>query len=340
MEEKIKALLEAIASHTFSNKEDIESFRETYIGKKSEINKLFAEFKSVPKEEKGKFGKLLNELKQKANTTFSEAQAKIESQSQSEVDFDLTLPASLDKRGARHPLSIVSEQMINIFKQIGFEVAEGPEIEDDWHNFSALNFEDNHPARDMQDTFFVNLNPEMLLRTHTSSVQIRVMEQNQPPIRILAPGRVYRNETVSARSHVFFHQLEGLVIDKNVSFADLRQVIDYFAKQMFGEHTKVRFRPSYFPFTEISGEVDISCLICQGEGCPVCKYSGWVEVLGCGMVDPNVLENCGIDPDIYSGYAFGMGIDRITQLMYRIPDLRLFAQNDIRFLDQFKNIQN
>ncbi len=283
---------------------------------------------------------MLNELKTIAFEKLAALQEAVESNKVAYVlPHDLSLPGDAFMQGARHPLANVMNRIIHIFEQIGFEVASGPEIEDDWHNFSALNFQDNHPARDMQDTFFVSVNPDYLLRTHTSSVQIRVMEREKPPIRILAPGRVYRNEAVSARSHCFFHQVEGLYIDKGVSFADMQQTLLYFAKAMFGEDVKIRLRPSYFPFTEISAEMDVSCQICKGDGCNVCKYTGWLEIMGCGMVDPNVLENCGIDPDIYSGYAFGMGIDRLAMMTYKVPDLRMFSQNDIRFLKQFEGVE-
>jgi phenylalanyl-tRNA synthetase alpha chain len=288
------------------------------------------------------FGQMVNELKNKAEEKFSVLQDRIAGSSQkgTSADIDLSLPAEPMATGSLHPLSIVRNEIIDIFSRIGFVVADGPEIEDDWHNFSALNFPENHPARDMQDTFFIEQGEErnsIALRTHTSSIQVRVMESQKPPIRILAPGRVYRNEAISARAHCFFHQVEGLYIDTDVSFADLKQTLLYFARQMFGDDSKIRLRPSYFPFTEPSAEMDVSCNICKGKGCNVCKYTGWLEILGCGMVDPNVLQNCKIDPVNYSGFAFGMGIERIAMLKYDVKDLRLFSENDVRFLKQFRS---
>lgn len=281
----------------------------------------------------------LNELKNKAQEKINQLKENLESSGQTDETIDLTKTAYPVQLGGRHPLSLVKKEICDIFKRLGFSIAEGPEIEDDWHVFSSLNFADDHPARDMQDTFFIAKNPEVLLRTHTSSVQTRVMEKQQPPIRIICPGRVYRNEAISYRAHCFFHQVEALYIDKNVSFADLKQALLFFAKEMFGNDTKIRLRPSYFPFTEPSAEMDISCNICGGKGCPFCKHTGWVEILGCGMVDPNVLDNCGIDSKVYSGYALGMGIERITNLKYRVKDLRMFSENDVRFLKQFENAQ-
>lgn len=337
MKEKVLVYLEEIKSTTFDKMDDLETFRVKYIGKKGIIPALFADFKTVPAEDRKEAGVLLNDLKKAVLDKVDEAKELLESLVQHmESGIDLTLPVNRDL-GTRHPLSLVRNQIIEIFSRIGFTVEEGPEIEDDWHNFTALNFPEEHPARDMQDTFFIEKSPDIALRTHTSSVQVRVMENNQPPVRSIFPGRVFRNEAISARAHCIFHQVEGLYIDKNVSFADLKQTLMYFAKEMFGENTGIRLRPSYFPFTEPSAEMDISCHICGGEGCNICKYSGWVEILGCGMVDPNVLENAGIDSEKYTGFAFGMGIERITMLKYQIKDLRLFFENDIRFLKQFES---
>ena len=287
---------------------------------------------------KRELGKPLNMLKQRANERLQQFQQRSFQSADKDRPHDLSLPGDPHMPGARHPLHIVQNKIVSIFERIGFTVAEGPEIEDDWHNFTALNFEENHPARDMQDTFFIKRNPDFVLRTHTSSVQVRVMEKEKPPIRILAPGRVYRNEAISARAHCFFHQVEGLVVDEGISFADMKQALLYFARSLFGDKVQIKLRPSYFPFTEISAEMDISCQICGGDGCNVCKYSGWVEIMGCGMVDPNVLENCKIDSEKYSGYAFGMGVERIAQLLYRVPDLRIYSQNDLRFLRLFEKI--
>lgn len=321
--------------------EELEAFRIKFLGTKGIIKDLFDQFKAVSPEEKRLLGKVLNEFKKVAEERHQQFKDKFEAGSGAdEAIADLTLPGEGYENGSRHPLNLVRSEIIEIFKKLGFTVAEGPEIEDDWHNFSALNFPQEHPARDMQDTFFINkdaVNGDIALRTHTSSVQVRMMENGQPPFRSIMPGRVYRNEAISARAHCFFHQVEGLYIDENVSFADLKQTLFYFVQEMFGEGTKVRFRPSYFPFTEPSAEMDISCTICAGKGCPLCKGSGWVEILGCGMVDPNVLENCGIDSKKYTGYAFGMGIERITNLKYQIKDLRLFSENDVRFLKQFQS---
>jgi phenylalanyl-tRNA synthetase alpha chain len=324
-----------------ANAEELESFRIKFLGSKGIIKELFDEFKSVGPEEKRLYGKVLNEFKQLAEAKWQEGKEAFESSVPSaKIDTDLTLPGEGMELGSRHPLSLVRREIVEIFKKLGFTVAEGPEIEDDWHNFSALNFPEEHPARDMQDTFFIKKGGEkgdIALRTHTSSVQVRMMEQGKPPFRSIMPGRVYRNEAISARAHCFFHQIEGLYVDENVSFADLKQTLYYFVQELYGEGTKVRFRPSYFPFTEPSAEMDISCSICKGDGCNMCKGSGWVEILGCGMVDPNVLENCGIDAKKYTGFAFGMGIERITNLKYEIKDLRLFSENDIRFLKQFES---
>ncbi|MDR1783885.1 MAG: phenylalanine--tRNA ligase subunit alpha, partial [Dysgonamonadaceae bacterium] len=304
--------------------------------KKGEISVLMNDFRNVAAEEKRVIGQKLNELKDKAQQQINALRESFETASQSEDSLDLTRTSYPYHVGTRHPLSIVKQEICAIFGRLGFSIAEGPEIEDDWHVFSSLNFADDHPARDMQDTFFVQHGADLLLRTHTSSVQTRVMEKTQPPVRIICPGRVYRNEAISYRAHCFFHQVEALYVDKNVSFADLQQVLLFFAKEMFGADTKIRLRPSFFPFTEPSAEMDISCNLCGGKGCPFCKHTGWVEILGCGMVDPNVLENCGIDSKIYSGYALGMGIERITNLKYQVKDLRLFSENDVRFLRQFE----
>ena len=336
MIDKINALLAEINQLKVQRSEEIEALRIKYLSKKGEIASLMDEFRLVAAEEKRTIGQKLNELKEKAQEKINELKASAENQTASDNPIDITRTAYPYHVGARHPLSIVKKEICDIFGRLGFSIAEGPEIEDDWHVFSSLNFAEDHPARDMQDTFFIRQGVDVLLRTHTSSVQTRVMEKTQPPIRIICPGRVYRNEAISYRAHCFFHQVEALYIDKNVSFADLRQVLLFFAKEMFGADTKIRLRPSFFPFTEPSAEMDISCNLCGGKGCPFCKQTGWVEILGCGMVDPNVLENCGIDSKIYSGYALGMGIERITNLKYQVKDLRLFSENDIRFLRQFE----
>ena len=316
---------------------DVEPFRIKYLGKKGIIADLFEEFKNVPRENKKDVGQKLNELKDIVQEKINEFKLKFEDTTSSLEAIDLSLPGDPVKTGTRHPISIVRNEIIDIFKRIGFTVSEGPEIEDDWHVFSALNFPAEHPARDMQDTFFIKPEDKILLRTHTSSVQVRVMENSKPPIRTISPGRVFRNEAISARAHCIFHQVEGLYIDENVSFADLKQTLLFFAKEMFGEKTQIRLRPSYFPFTEPSAEMDVSCSICGGEGCNVCKYTGWLEILGCGMVDPNVLEACNIDSKKYTGFAFGMGIERITMLKYGIKDIRHFFENDVRFLKQFES---
>ncbi len=337
MLEKIKALQQEIATVKASTLEDVDALRIKYISKKGKVSQLFAEFKSVPPELKKEVGKAINDLKLLAQERINQLRETFESGLEEGAGTDLTRPGESMKLGTRHPLAIVRNEIIDIFGRIGFTVAEGPEIEDDWHNFSALNFPPEHPARDMQDTFFIQKDPDVLLRTHTSGVQIRVMERTQPPIRAIFPGRVFRNEAISARSHCIFHQIEGLYVDENVSFADLKQTLLYFAKELFGEDTKIRLRPSYFPFTEPSAEMDVSCSICGGKGCNVCKYTGWLEILGCGMVDPNVLENCHIDSREYTGFAFGMGIERITMLRYGIKDIRHFFENDVRFLRQFES---
>ena len=337
MLDKVKIFLEEVSSYSPQNPEELEQFRIQYLGKKGKMNDLFAAFKEVPNDQKKAFGQALNQLKQAIQDKLDEGKASFSENTQQSSGLDLSRPVAADQLGSRHPLSLVRNEIVEIFKRIGFTLSEGPEIEDDWHNFTALNLPDEHPARDMQDTFFIQQNPDILLRTHTSSVQVRFMENNQPPIRTLSPGRVYRNEAISARAHCIFHQVEGLYIDKDVSFADLKQTLLYFAKEMFGDKTEIRLRPSYFPFTEPSAEVDVSCNICSGKGCNVCKYTGYLEILGCGMVDPNVLKNCGIDPNVYTGFAFGMGIERIAMLKYQVKDLRLFFENDVRFLEQFKS---
>ena len=338
MLEKIESLKTAIAQITASNKEEVEALRIKYLSKKGEISALFNDFRTVPNDQKKEIGQRLNELKVMATDKINALREGVEAKAETLADIDLTRPAAMQPLGTRHPLSLVRNEIIAIFSRLGFTIADGPEIEDDWHVFSALNFAEDHPARDMQDTFFIQRSPDVLLRTHTSSVQTRVMTTQQPPIRIICPGRVYRNEAISARAHCFFHQVEALYIDKNVSFADLKQTLLYFARELFGADTRIRLRPSYFPFTEPSAEMDISCHLCGGKGCAFCKQTGWVEILGCGMVDPNVLEACGIDSKVYSGFALGMGVERITNLKYRVKDLRMFSENDIRFLDEFKAV--
>jgi phenylalanyl-tRNA synthetase alpha chain len=341
MQDKITQYTAEVNSFTPANAGELEAFRIKYLGTKGLIKDLFEEFKSTSPEEKRVLGKVLNEFKQLTEAKYQELKESTDSGLKTQdLGLDLTLPGDGFALGSRHPLSLTRIEIIDIFKRLGFVVAEGPEIEDDWHNFSALNFPEEHPARDMQDTFFIKKNSgkdDIALRTHTSSVQVRMMESGKPPFRAIMPGRVYRNEAISARAHCFFHQVEGLYVDENVSFADLKQTLYHFVQELYGEGTKVRFRPSYFPFTEPSAEMDISCTICGGPGCNMCKYSGWVEILGCGMVDPNVLENCGIDSQKYTGFAFGMGIERITNLKYVIRDLRLFSENDVRFLKQFQS---
>jgi phenylalanyl-tRNA synthetase alpha chain len=318
------------------NADAVEAFRIRFLGTKGIVKAIMGEMKNVPNEQKKQFGQILNEFKGFAEARYETLKAAVESSTDAAgFQGDWSLPGDPIAVGTRHPLSIVRKQIIDIFGRLGFALAEGPEIEDDWHNFGSMNLPEDHPARDMQDTFYIHQNPSWLLRTHTSSVQARVMETQKPPIRVICPGRVYRNETISARAHCFFHQVEGLYIDENVSFADLKQTLYFFVKEMFGKDVKVRFRPSYFPFTEPSAEMDISCLICEGKGCNVCKHTGWVEILGSGMVHPNVLENFGIDSNKYTGFAFGMGMERICQLKYRVNDLRLYSQNDVRFLKQF-----
>ena len=342
LQDQITQYTAEVNAFATNNADELEQFRIKFLGTKGIIKDIFDQFKAVSPEEKRVLGKVLNEFKQLTEAKYQSLNEALESSQSAgnKLQLDMTLPGEGFEVGARHPLALVRREIIEIFNKLGFSVAEGPEIEDDWHNFSALNFPEEHPARDMQDTFFIKKGGEkgdIALRTHTSSVQVRMMEAGQPPFRALMPGRVYRNEAISARAHCFFHQVEGLYVDEKVSFADLKQTLFYFVQELYGEGTKVRFRPSYFPFTEPSAEMDISCTICKGEGCQMCKYSGWVEILGCGMVDPNVLENCGIDSKKYSGFAFGMGIERIANLKFEIKDLRLFSENDVRFLKQYKS---
>ena len=337
MLEKINNLKEQISALQADSTEALEALRIKYLSKKGEISALFNEFRTVPADQKREIGVKLNELKNLATDKINELKAAFEEKNDADAGIDLTRSAADAPLGTRHPISLVRKEIIDIFARLGFTVAEGPEVEDDWHVFSSLNFAEDHPARDMQDTFFIQRSPDILLRTHTSSVQSRVMEVTKPPIRIICPGRVYRNEAISARAHCFFHQVEALYVDKNVSYSDLRQTLLYFAREMFGPDTKIRLRPSYFPFTEPSAEMDISCDLCGGKGCSFCKHTGWVEILGCGMVDPNVLEACGIDSKEYSGFSLGMGIERITNLKYRVKDLRMFSENDVRFLEEFES---
>ena len=325
-----------IDTYTAADEKAAEEFRIKWLGTKGLVKNLMGEMKNVPNEKKKEFGQILNEFKQFTEAKYAELKTSLNSELRTpNSELDLTLPGDGIPVGTRHPISLMTNRIISIFQRLGFAVAEGPEIEDDWHNFTALNLPEHHPARDMQDTFYVQQNPDWLLRTHTSNIQIREMQKGKLPIRIICPGRVYRNETVSARSHCFFHQVEGLYIDENVSFADLKQTLYFFAKEMYGQDVKIRFRPSYFPFTEPSAEMDISCVLCKGAGCNVCKKTGWLEILGSGMVHPNVLSNCGIDPNKYTGFAFGMGIERPALLKYGINDIRLFSENDVRFLKQF-----
>jgi phenylalanyl-tRNA synthetase alpha chain len=332
---QIEIYRQEIVAYSAADEKTVEEFRIKYLGTKGIVKAIMGEMKTVPNEKKKEFGQILNEFKQFTEARYEELKLLTTHDSRLTTQIDLTLPGDSLPLGSRHPISLMTNRIISIFQRLGFVVAEGPEIEDDWHNFTALNLPEHHPARDMQDTFYVQQNPDFLLRTHTSNAQIREMEKGKLPIRGIYPGRVYRNETVSARSHCFFHQVEGLYIDENVSFADLKQTLYFFVKEMYGTDVKVRFRPSYFPFTEPSAEMDISCTLCKGEGCSVCKKTGWLEILGCGMVHPNVLQNCGIDPNKYSGFAFGMGIERPALLKYGINDIRLFSENDVRFLKQF-----
>ncbi len=335
LSEKIESLKKEIEAFPIQNAQELEAYRIQYLGTKGLVKALMAEMKSVPAEEKRAAGQLLNEFKIFAEAKYDAAQSIIENKEEESSNIDLSMPGDQLPTGSRHPISLMRNRIIEIFQRLGFSVADGPEIEDDWHNFTALNLPEDHPARDMQDTFYIQQEPAILLRTHTSNVQIREMQKGKLPIRMIMPGRVYRNETISARSHCFFHQVEGLYIDEQVSFADLKQTLYFFVREMFGENVKVRFRPSYFPFTEPSAEMDISCMLCDSKGCSVCKKTGWLEILGCGMVHPKVLENCGIDSNKYSGFAFGMGIERPTMLKYGIKDIRLFSENDVRFLQQF-----
>lgn len=341
MKQRIRQSIENLKQLSANTLEEIEQLRIQYLGKKGVLNDLFAQFKQIPNEEKREMGSLLNELKTAVQSKIDALRETLEAKADNQINIDdLTKPAYLETLGSRHPISLVRNEICEIFAQIGYVVEEGPEIEDDWHVFSALNFPPEHPARDMQDTFFIENRADdnnAVLRTHTSSIQVRTMERQQPPIRIIAPGRVFRNEAISARAHCIFHQIEGLYIDKGVSFADLKQSLLYFAKEMFGNDTKIRLRPSYFPFTEPSAEMDVSCNLCGGKGCNVCKGTGWLEIMGCGMVDPNVLKSSGIDPDVYSGFAFGMGVERIAMLKYGVNDLRMYFENDVRFLNQFKS---
>ena len=333
---KIQALMAEVENLSANSAEELEALRIKYLSRKGAINDLMADFRNVPAEQKKEVGMQLNALKTRATERIAELKEAFETNDSGAAEMDLTRTAYPVELGTRHPLSIVKNEIIDIFARMGFALADGPEVEDDWHVFSSMNFAEDHPARDMQDTFFIEAHPDIILRTHTSSVQSRVMENAEPPIRIICPGRVYRNEAISYRAHCFFHQVEALYVDKNVSFTDLKQALLLFAKEMFGEDTKIRLRPSYFPFTEPSAEMDISCNICGGKGCPFCKGTGWVEILGCGMVDPNVLELNGIDSKVYSGYALGMGIERITNLKYQVKDLRMFSENDVRFLKEFE----
>jgi len=336
MLDKVTQLLQKAEGFAPKSEKELEEFRLSFLGKKGVLNELFTIFKDVSSENKKEIGQAINRLKQSVQSKIEEFKDSFVEDNNDEIDF--TRPISLDNLGSRHPISLIRKEIVDIFNKIGFVISEGPEIEDDWHNFSALNTPKEHPARDMQDTFFIQTNPDILLRSHTSTVQIRYMDKNKPPIRTLSPGRVYRNEAISARSHCIFHQVEGLYIDKNVSFADLKQTLLYFAKELFGEKTQIRLRPSYFPFTEPSAEVDVSCNICNSKGCNICKNTGYLEILGCGMVDPAVLDNCNIDSQKYTGFAFGMGIERIAMLKYGVNDLRLFFENDVRFLKQFSSL--
>jgi phenylalanyl-tRNA synthetase alpha chain len=338
MKKQLEDLKTQIELFEIKQLDQVENFRLKFLSKKGTLNQLFDEFKTVPSEMKKEVGALLNQVKQKAQQKWEEAQVHFESNKRKgeSTQIDLSLPAEQEFLGSRHPLKIVENEIIDIFKNLGFVYAEGPEIEDDWHNFSALNFPPNHPARDMQDTFFIT--EDIALRTHTSSVQVRLMENQKPPIRAIMPGRVYRNEAISARANCFFHQIEGIYIDEKVSFADLKQTLYHFIQSLFGQDVQLRFRPSYFPFTEPSAEMDISCMLCKGKGCNVCKHTGWLEILGCGMIDPNVLQASGIDPEKYSGFAFGMGIERIAMLKFEVKDLRTYFTNDVRFLSQFESL--
>ncbi len=336
MTERIERIFDEVRQLTATTPEEVEALRIRYLGKKGTLNELMADFRQVPAELKKEVGMRLNELKTLAQERIASLKESVAKGEKHDADIDLTRTPYPVRLGTRHPLSIVKNEIVDIFSRMGFTLAEGPEVEDDWHVYSSMNFAPDHPARDMQDTFFVEAHPDIILRSHTSSVQSRVMERQQPPIRVICPGRVFRNEAISSRAHCFFHQVEGLYIDRDVSFTDLKQVLLLFAQEMFGKDTKIRLRPSYFPFTEPSAEMDISCFLCGGEGCSFCKHTGWVEILGCGMVDPAVLDANGIDSTQYKGYAFGMGIERITNLKYQVKDLRMFSENDMRFLNEFK----
>jgi len=336
--DQIKSYESEIAAFIPATAADLENYRIRFLGTKGLVKSLFGEMKAVPVDQKKEAGLVLNAFRQLAEAKFEEFRHLTESNTSTQSQQDLSLPGPQVPLGTRHPLRIMENRIVQIFEKLGFAEANGPEIEDDWHNFNSLNMPADHPARDMQDTFYVSQNPDWVLRTHTSSVQARILEEGKLPVRVICPGRVYRNETISARAHCFFHQCEGLYVDKNVSFADLKQSLYYFVTEMFGPDTKLRFRPSYFPFTEPSAEMDISCTVCGGSGCNLCKHTGWVEILGCGMVHPNMLRNFNIDPEVYSGYAFGMGVERITQLKFQVNDLRLYSQNDIRFLRQFQSL--
>lgn len=337
LQDKIKIYEQEINATQPTNAAELEEYRIKFLGTKGIVKEIFGEMKNVPKEEKREAGQMLNGFKKLAEAKYEEYKS-LTNEGGSKESIDISLPGTPLSEGSRHPLRMVENQIVSIFEKIGFSVATGPEIEDDWHNFTSLNMPENHTARDMQDTFYVQQDPAWVLRTHTSSVQARVLEESDLPVRIICPGRVYRNETISARAHCFFHQCEGLYVAKDVSFADLKQTLYHFVTEMFGENTKVRFRPSYFPFTEPSAEMDISCTVCGGSGCSLCKQTGWVEILGCGMVHPNMLRNFGIDPEVYTGFAFGMGVERITQIKYQVNDLRLYSQNDVRFLKQFESL--
>lgn len=336
LQEQIKLYEQEITAFEPGDATELENYRIRFLGTKGIVKQIFGEMKNVPVEQKKEAGQLLNAFKILAEGKF-ESFKHLSEGGRQKTNIDISLPGAALPQGTRHPLRMVENEIVSIFEKIGFTVATGPEIEDDWHNFTSLNMPENHTARDMQDTFYVSQNPDWVLRTHTSSVQARIMEKGELPVRVICPGRVYRNETISARAHCFFHQCEGLYIDKNVSFADLKQTLYYFVTEMFGADTKVRFRPSYFPFTEPSAEMDISCTVCGGSGCNLCKHTGWVEILGCGMVHPNMLRNFGIDPEVYTGFAFGMGVERITQIKFQVNDLRLYSQNDVRFLKQFQS---
>lgn len=335
MLDQVQQLTEEVEKAVVKSAEELENFRLRFVGRNNEVSKLFEVFKTVPGDQKRLLGPALNQLKNLAQSKLKELSASLNQSSVADSSIDVTLPGVPDTHGSIHPLSQVKSRIIEIFERQGFNVEDGPEIDNDWNNFTALNFPENHPAREMQDTYFIEKDPDILLRTHTSNVQTRLMNKKKPPIRSIMPGRVFRNEAISARAHCFFHQVEGLVVGENVSFRDLKNTLYHFSKEMFGKDTKIRLRPSYFPFTEPSAEIDISCFICGGKGCKICKNTGWVEIAGSGMVDPNVLENCGIDSSKYSGFAFGMGIERITMLKYQLDDLRMFSENDVRFLKQF-----